>query len=95
MGKLEESAKQSKLGKRKNSTSKTKKISLAAPSKASNNPTSIRLTSDDRAIFNRIVKELNGVSKSKVSESDTMRALVRFSENIAIDRIYKAYKDGL
>jgi len=95
MGKLEESAKQSKLGKRKISTSKTKKTSRSAPSKASNNPTSIRLTSDDRAIFNRIVKELNGVSKSKVSESDAMRALVRFSENISIDRIYKAYKDGL
>jgi len=100
MGKLNQAAKPSKLSSEKQkeaiaSKSNVTPMGFSTPDKASVKPTSVRLTADDKAIFTRIVRDINGVSKTKMSESDTIRAIVRFSENIPIERIFKAYKAGM
>jgi len=58
-------------------------------------PTSVRLIGDDKVILGRIVQEINELSNGTLSESDTIRALIRYGEKAKIADIFQAYKDGL
>lgn len=99
MNKLNRVSKPSKLSSKAQQPYSSKNhaapMGLSSPEKTNAKPTSVRLTADDKAILNYLVREINGVSKTKISESDTIRALIRFSENSPIESIFKAYKDGM
>ncbi len=94
MSKLASKAKDSKLS---NVVSKEKqpKPRLVNKSKAAPTPTSVRLTGDDKVILSNLVKGINHLSNSRLSESDTIRALIRYCENAEINDIFQSYKDGL
>jgi len=84
----------SKITGRNKETSK-KTSPVIVKTKTPIKPTSVRLIGDDKMILRRIVQEINELSNSTLSESDTIRALIRYGKKAKTVDIFQAYKDWL
>lgn len=65
------------------------KLGLVARDK-SNHPTSFRLSLDDKASLEKIVRDINKVSRSQVKTTDVLRALIRIGEGMEVCDILNA-----
>lgn len=90
MGKLGKAT--SKLG---NQQPATKPEGVVPVQKTSATPKSFRLNGDDIANLKQITQEVNGVSRSKVSETKVIKALLQLGVNLPADKVLKALKEIL
>lgn len=58
-------------------------------------PTSVRLTPDDKANLKQIVQSVNGVSRSKVSGTKVMQALLHMGAQMPPEKVLKAIRELL
>ena len=74
-------------------TEKPKKKVIKKDSKEKVLPTSFRLKESDKLRLKEIVKVVNDISSSDISETGIIRALILLGSKIQKNRIIKAYKD--
>ena len=70
-------------------------MSFITPKKTSFYPKSFRLTSDDAKNLNEITKEVNKLSRSKISETKVLQALIQIGTQTSASNILKALKEVL
>ena len=73
----------------------TKPTGVVPEKKSSSHPKSFRLNGDDIANLKQITAQVNAVSRSKVSETKVVQALLQLGTGIAPERIVKALKEIL
>ncbi|WP_257282318.1 hypothetical protein [Endozoicomonas sp. ISHI1] len=90
MGKLKKGS--SKLGSQQPAT---KPEGVVTTQKTSATPKSFRLGGDDIANLKQITEAVNGVSRSKVSETKVVKALLQLGAQLPPERVLKALREIL
>ncbi|OED44680.1 hypothetical protein ACH42_07000 [Endozoicomonas sp. (ex Bugula neritina AB1)] len=75
--------------------SATKPEGVVSVQKSSATPKSFRLSGDDIANLKQITQAVNGVSRSKVSETKVIKALLQLGSNLAPEKVLKALREIL
>ncbi len=71
----------------------TKPTGVVPENKGSALPKSFRLTGDDIANLKQITEAVNGVSRSKISETKVIKALLQLGTKLPPEKVLKALKE--
>lgn len=88
-------AKKSKLSSKMSEKNIQSDISILDSAKEKIAPTSVRFSLHERQEIVNIKKNLNRLTRRKVSESDVIRALVFLGSKASIEELYEAYKANM
>ncbi|KEQ11263.1 hypothetical protein GZ77_26290 [Endozoicomonas montiporae] len=73
----------------------TKPEGVVPAQKTSATPKSFRLSGDDIANLKQITQAVNGVSRSKVSETKVVKALLQLGSQLPPEKVLKALREIL
>lgn len=73
----------------------TKPEGVVSKHKPSATPKSFRLSGDDIANLKQITEAVNGISRSKVSETRIVKALLQLGSQLAPEKVLKALREIL
>lgn len=73
----------------------TKPEGVVSKHKPSATPKSFRLSGDDVANLKQITEAVNGISRSKVSETKIVKALLQLGSQLPPEKVLKALKEIL